>query len=411
MAKKALIIGAGMTGLSTAWYLQDYGYEVEVIDRIGVAAGASWGNAGWLAPGKTIPLAHPSLWGYGPTALLDPDAALSVPKRIDPKLWEFVLRFMSHATPKAWDETMAKLTPADIASLDSFDELIEKGVQSKTYEGDFIVGFNEKDESKGFIDELEGALRHGQEFEYELIDDRDQVREKAPILSDKVKAVYRLSGQRYIEPGPFVEALAEDVEKRGGVITTGVEVTEVQSTRTPAVKLSTGEWRTTDVVVIANGAWMPDLAKDLGVRTMVQAGRGYSFTVSTDYDLKHSIYLPATRVACTPYQGRFRVAGTMEFRGPDEALQPARIESIIKATRPQFTGVNWEDREDDWVGSRPVTPDGVPLVGATKAPNVYVNGGHGMWGIILGPLSGKMLAKQIHTGEIDPTIKDFDPLR
>jgi len=73
--------------------------------------------------------------------------------------------------------------------------------------------------------------------------------------------------------------------------------------------------------------------------------------------------------------------------------------------------IHWDDRQDEWVGSRPVTPDGLPLVGATKAPNVYTNGGHGMWGIILGPLSGKMLAKQIETGEVDETIAPFDPLR
>ncbi|MFR9683404.1 NAD(P)/FAD-dependent oxidoreductase, partial [Corynebacterium striatum] len=68
-------------------------------------------------------------------------------------------------------------------------------------------------------------------------------------------------------------------------------------------------------------------------------------------------------------------------------------------------------RQDEWVGSRPVTPDGLPLIGATKAPNVYVSGGHGMWGVVLGPASGRALAHLIETGETLPEIKDFDPLR
>lgn len=76
-----------------------------------------------------------------------------------------------------------------------------------------------------------------------------------------------------------------------------------------------------------------------------------------------------------------------------------------------FQGVDWDSRQDEWVGSRPVTPDGLPLVGQTKLPNVYTNGGHGMWGVVLGPLSGKMLAKQIATGEVDEAIRPFDPLR
>lgn len=409
---KALVIGAGMTGLSTAWHLQEYGYEVEVLDRIGVAAGSSWGNAGWLAPGKTIPLSNAGLWAYGPTALFDRDAALNVPTRIDPNLWVFVAQFMARANQRSWDKTMAALTPADKGALAAFDELIDGGVDAVTHEGPFIVGFEHAKEAKGFLDEVEGAIRHGQEIPFEEITNADAL-EYAPMLSDRVQSIYKMGGQRYIEPMLFCEALAESIRQRGGTITEGAEVTEVRSTRKPAVKLATGEWLPADVVVIATGAWMPSLAKDLGVRTRVQAGRGYSFTVATDKEAKYSVYLPATRVACTPApsRGRFQIAGTMEFRGPDEPFQPRRIESIINATKPMFKGIDWTDIEDEWVGSRPVTPDGLPLVGQTKVPNVYTCGGHGMWGIILGPISGKMLAKQIATGEVDETIKPFDPLR
>lgn len=408
---QAIVIGAGMTGLASAWHLQSYGYDVTILDRVGVAGGSSWGNAGWLAPGKTIPLAHPSLWTYGPTALFDPNAALSVPPRIDPKLWAFCAKFMAHATQRSWDRTMAALTPADREALAAFDELVEGGVDSALHDGEFVVGFEKESQAADFLGELEGALRHGQHFEYARVRDRATVEELAPVLSGKVEVVYTIGGQRYIEPGPFCEALAASITERGGTIRETTEVTDVLSTRKPTVKLSTGEWLNADVVVIATGAWLPDLAKRLGVRTMVQAGRGYSFSVETDFELTHAIYLPHTRVACTPYQGRLRVAGTMEFRGPDESFQPARIDSIVAATKPQFRGVDWGSRQDEWVGSRPVTPDGLPLVGPTKAPNVFVCGGHGMWGMVLGPVSGKMLAKRIATGETDPVIASFDPLR
>lgn len=410
MSNRALIIGAGMTGLATAWHLQNYGYDVEVVDRVGVAGGSSWGNAGWLAPGKTIPLANASLWAYGPTALFDRHAALDVPVRIDPKLWAFVARFMAHATPRAWDATMAGLTPADKAALAAFDELEAGGVASTSTSAPFIVGFERREQAKGFLAEVEGAIRHGQDIPFEEVS-LDEARERAPMLTEKVGAVFKLGGQRFIEPGPYCEAIAASIEERGGTVTTGVEVTEVRSTRTPAVKLSTGEWITTDQVVIATGAWLPKLAAQLGVSTMVQAGRGYSFSVETDKPATCPVYLPEQKVACTPYQGRFRVAGTMEFRGPDEPFQPGRIESIIHTTRPMFRGIDWDSRQDEWVGSRPVTPDGLPLVGQTKAPNVYVNGGHGMWGVVLGPISGKLLAQRMATGERDAILEPFDPLR
>src|SRR5690606_23362985 len=141
-----------------------------------------------------------------------------------------------------------------------------------------------------------------------------------------VKVAYRLDGQRFIEPGPYVQALGDAVLARGAQLRTGEAVTAVSSSGNPTVTLASGEQLTADSVVIATGAWMPRLARPLGVRTRVQAGRGYSFTVATEQPARHPVFLPFQRIACTPYQGRFRVAGTMEFRGPDEALQPRRIQ-------------------------------------------------------------------------------------
>lgn len=405
---RAIVIGAGYVGLSTAWYLQKHGVEVTVVDRTGIAAGSSWGNAGWLSPGKTIPLAEPGLWTYGPKALLDPDAALHVPFRFDFALWSFFAQFMAHATNKAWDRTMAKLTPIDKIALPAFDELTDGDVKSWTREGPFVIGFKKQEDAKGFLHEIAGAVRHGQDVPLERL---ENPLEFAPHLSDEVGVAYRLDGQRYIEPAAFCEALGEAVKKRGATMKFGQAVTSVGKGSKPTVTLEDGEVLEADTVVIANGAWMPGLAREHGVKVRVQAGRGYSFTVATEKPMKHSVYFPKQRIACTPQGDRFRIAGTMEFRLPDEPAQPRRIQAIIKNAESLFTGLNLEEREDEWVGSRPVTPDGLPLVGATKTPGVYVAGGHGMWGVVLGPATGKMLAKQIVTGEIDDTIKPFDPLR
>ncbi|MGX1702784.1 NAD(P)/FAD-dependent oxidoreductase [Microbacterium sp. NPDC055357] len=405
---RSIVIGAGMVGLATAWHLQEHGVEVTVLDRAGVAAGSSWGNAGWLTPGKTIPLADPSLWTYGPKALLDPDAALHVPFRADVALWSFLARFASHGSMRAWNRTMAALTPIDKIALAGFDELAEGGVDAWTKKGPFVIGFTDEPHSKGFLREVEGVIRHGQDVPFERLTDP---RSLVPQLSDAVTVAYRLDGQRFLEPGPYVEALAEAVRARGGVIRTDATVTAVGSTGRPSVTLAGGEQLEADSVVVATGAWMPQLARPLGVKVRVQAGRGYSFTVDTDEPIDYPVYMPFQRIACTPYQGRFRIAGTMEFRRPDEAPQPRRIQAIVNQSRALFTGMDLDDRHDEWVGSRPVTPDGLPLVGATRAPGVYVAGGHGMWGIVLGPATGKLLAEQIVTGRVDQAIAPFNPLR
>jgi D-amino-acid dehydrogenase len=404
----AVVIGAGIVGLSAAWHLQERGYEVTILDRTGIAAGSSWGNAGWLTPGKAIPLAHPSLWSYGPKAMLDPDAALHIPFRVKPGLWSFLSRFLAHGTHRAWDRTMAALTPIDKLALAAFDELDLGGVDSWTREGPFVVGFEEESQSKGFQGEIAGAIRHGQDVPFERLDNPQEL---APQLSDEVKMAFRLDGQRFLEPAPFVQALGQAVIQRGARLRQGADVSTVSSTGKPTVQLTTGERFTADTAVIATGAWLPRLARSLGVKVKVQAGRGYSFTVETDQPAKYPVYLPHQRIACAPYQGRFRIAGTMEFRDPDEPFQPRRVEAIVKQARRLMTGVDLENRQDEWVGSRPVTPDGKPLIGATRAPNVYVAGGHGMWGMVLGPATGKLLAEQIATGETHPAIAPFDPLR
>ncbi|WP_349897296.1 NAD(P)/FAD-dependent oxidoreductase [Parafrigoribacterium soli] len=408
--KSAVVVGAGMVGLATAWHLQEHGVEVTVLDKAGVASGSSWGNAGWLTPGMAMPLSDPSVWSYGPKALLDPNAPLHVPFRVDPKLWNFLLRFVSRGTQRAWDRTMAALTPIDRIALESFDQLGTGGVESLTHEGPFIIGFEHERESHAFIHELENVARHGQTVPLHRLDDP---RSLAPQLSDRVSTVFALEGQRFIEPGPYVAALGRAVVARGARIESAASVTSVtpQPGGGVVVGIDGGETVQADVAVLATGAWLPKLARAFGVRTLIQAGRGYSFSVPTEQPTKHPVYFPVQRVACTPYEGRFRIAGTMEFRRPDEPFQPRRVEAILSAVRPLFTGMDLDDRQDEWVGSRPVTPDGLPVIGRTKAPGVYVAGGHGMWGIVLGPATGRLLAQQIVTGEVPPELRPFDPLR
>ncbi len=443
--RSTVVVGAGMVGLATAWHLQEQGVEVTVVDREDVAAGASWGNAGWLTPGMAMPLADPSLWTYGPRALLDPSAPLHVPLRFDPRLWSFFARFMAHATQARWDRAMAALTPIDRVALDAFDELAAggtggHGVEAGTTPGPFTVAFEHVREARPFLRELEHVSAAGQSVPVRRV----EAGERAHQLTDRVSTVYALEGQRFLEPGPFVHALADSVRARGGRILTGLDVLDVEPGRLgasvftrpahrgepggpdepgdvagrrapggqfPPARREEGAVLRADAVVLATGAWLPALAAPLGVRTRVQAGRGYSFTVKTDEPVETPIYLPARRVACTPYQGRFRIAGTMEFRGPDEPLQPRRIEAILASVRHLFQGVDLDDRHDEWVGSRPVTPDGLPLVGATRTRGVYVAGGHGMWGMVLGPATGRALARLVTTGETPEEIRPFAPLR
>lgn len=396
-----------MVGLSTAWFLTEHGVEVTVLDRTGVAAGSSWGNAGWLTPGLATPLPEPAVLRYGVRAVISPSSPVYVPLAADRRLLEFLVRFARNSTMPRWRRAMAALVPINSLALDSFDRLADGGVAAPTHPAaSFVAAYRTESERAILLEEIEHIRASGQTLEHEVLTG-DQARAVEPLLSDEVGAALRLHGQRYVTPSDYVAALARSVEERGARIVSGLQVGALQADDA-GVRVA-GE--TYDAAVVATGAWLSQLARPFGVRLPVQAGRGYSFTVPVETTPHGPVYFPAQRVACTPAGDRLRVAGMMEFRPADAGLDTRRIAAIVAAARPLLRGADLDARRDEWVGARPCTPDGLPLVGRTRSPRVYVAGGHGMWGIVLGPATGKLLADRIVTGATHPAIAPFDPLR
>ncbi|MCU4186601.1 FAD-binding oxidoreductase [Acidiferrimicrobium sp. IK] len=212
-------------------------------------------------------------------------------------------------------------------------------------------------------------------------------------------------------PAEYVVALADHVRGAGGKITDRTEVEAVERHGTGLKVHCAGRTLGADAVVLASGALLSDLARPHGVRLPVHAGRGYSFTVDCDEPLQRPLYLPSARVAITPTAAGARVTGIMEFAGADDPPVAARFATIERGARPMLRGIDWASRANDWVGSRPLTADGIPLVGASRTKDVYVAGGHGMWGVTLGPLTGQLLAEQIVTGVMPPELRALDPTR
>jgi D-amino-acid dehydrogenase len=441
MSQHVAVVGAGMVGLSTAWHLQEQGLHVTVLDRTQVAGGSSWGNAGWLTPALTAPLPEPAVLSYGVRAVLSPSSPVYVPPRPDPRLWRFLTRFARHSTARRWGLGMRAYGPLNRLALSAFDELTAAGVDAPTHAADpFLACFRTPAERQVLLEELEHLQAAGQEVKYDVLTGHE-ARASEPALSPSIGAAVRLHDQRYLNPPDFLAALAAAVQERGGEILEATTVTTVDD-RDGHVLLGiavTGDTRGNgdaggtdgghagdagasgvarrrfDSVVLANGAWIGPLARRFGVRQPVQAGRGYSFSVRGDRLPTAPVYFPTQRVACTPLGTpdgpRLRVAGMMEFRAPDAPLDPRRIRAIVDSTQPLLSGVDLDDRRDEWVGSRPCTADGLPLIGATTSPRVFVAGGHGMWGIALGPLTGKLLAQRIATGVAPAEMVPFDPLR
>ena len=409
---RVAVVGAGMVGLATAWFLQEQGVEVTVLDREGVAAGSSWGNAGWLTPGITTPLPEPAVLRYGLRAVLSSSSPVYVPPSANPSFLRFVTGFTRHSTMAHWRRSMTSLVPINRLALDSFDLLRDGGVQADTREAkSFLASYRTEAERVTLLEEIEHIHAAGQAIEFEALTG-DQARAIEPSLSDEIGAAILLKGQRFIDPGTYVHALADSVRARGGKIMDASTVADIRDTGTGVVVTTAeGSVEEFDAAVLATGAWLGALARRFGVKTVVQAGRGYSFSVEIDHVPNGPVYFPAQRVACTPIGDRLRVAGMMEFRKPEAALDGRRIKAIADAARPLLRGADLDDRQDEWVGSRPCTVDGLPLIGATRSPRVFAAGGHGMWGITLGPVTGRLLAQAMVTGKQVDQLRPFDPMR
>jgi len=408
-----VVVGAGAVGLSTAWFLQERGVRVTVVDRRGVAADSSWGNAGWLAPALTLPLPEPGMLAYGVKAVLSPSSPVYVPCTTDLRLLRFLVGFARHCTAAKWKSAMAVYTKVNPLALAAYDELAQGGVAEQAQLADpFLAAFASGADRSALVAELRQVVAAGGEVDYELLDG-EEVRSLEPSIGEGVRVGLRLAHQRFINPPRFMASLADAVRQRGAEIVAGQTVVAVRDQGASGVRLVStgGEQLAADRVVLANGARLTTLARPFGVRTLVQAGRGYSFSVRPESVPKNPIYFPAQRVACTPLGDRLRVAGMMEFRSPDAPLDRRRVQAIVDATRPMLSGIDWAARQEEWVGSRPCTPDGLPLVGVTRCPRVYAAGGHGMWGVALGPVTGRLLADAITGHRVAEVMRHFDPLR
>jgi D-amino-acid dehydrogenase len=407
--RSAIVVGAGIVGLSTAWFLQEHGVSVTVVDRTGVAAGASWGNAGWIAPALSIPLNDPRTLRYALRSLPNHDAPVRIRLSADPTLWRFLLRFAANSRESSWTRAVQANLTLNRECMAAYDELVANGVDAPITDAPITALFHTSADAEHLLEQLQRLQDAGQPSSTTELT-AAELGEQVPLAASGVAVGIRINGQRFVDPGLFVQALGRSVVERGAALDT-VDVADVRASgQGVAVQPSSGPEMTADVAVIATGAWLPKLV-GRWIRVPVQAGRGYSFTVPVEREVFGPIYLPDVRVACTPLMGKLRVTSMMDLRRPEAPASAAVVDDIVAAAGRYLDGVRWADRDETCVGPRPLSPDGRPLVGAVLDNRIFVAGGHGMWGMKQGPATGRLLAEQITTGKQPPGLRDFDPLR
>jgi D-amino-acid dehydrogenase len=406
--RSAIVVGAGIVGLSTAWFLQERGVEVTVIDRVGVAAGASWGNAGWIAPALSAPLNDPRMLRYALRSLPNRQGPLRISPSLDPILWRFLLQFTANCRESSWRRAVQDNLTLNNDCMAAYDALVSNAVDAPITDAPITALFHTSADAEHLLEQLQRLENVGQPSSTTELTGAE-VREQVPLSSSAVTVGVRINDQRFIDPGKFVHALGRSVVERGAELRTE-DVADVRPfAGGVVVQPRGGSALAADAAVIATGAWLPELVRRW-VWTPVQAGRGYSFTVPVDRPVFGPIYLPDVRVACTPLDAKLRVTSMMELRRPDAPASAGVVDAMVESTGRYLEGVRWAERDDVWVGPRPLSPDGRPLVGEVCG-RLFVAGGHGMWGMKQGPATGRLLAEQITTGKQPPGLRGFNPLR
>lgn len=405
-----LVIGAGLVGLSCAWSLQEHGIEVSVVDRAAEGSGASSGNAGYVTPALAVPLPEPSILRYGIRAVLSPGSPVRLCPAVSPRQARFLAGLARHCTTRAWRHAMSAYLPLTERVFGSYQRQLDGGVAAALPEADVLACFGHPREAAGLLHELAELAASGRRSGVQLLTGA-QAAELVPLLSGRVTLAVRIAGQRYLSPPDYLAALADSVRSRGGKIIGQTAVTSVLRRGGRVVARGPAGELEADAAVLANGAWLSSLARSHGVRVPVYGGRGYSFTLPCAEPLAALLYFPAARVAVTPQGDRIRLAGVMEFGSPDAPPRPGAMRSMVRGVRPLLAGADWTARQDEWTGARPLTTDGIPLAGESQTPGVFVAGGHGMWGVTLGPLTGSLLAEHIATGTMPPELRLLNPCR
>lgn len=401
-SKHVVIIGAGVIGLCTAYYCARRGHRVTVIDRDPEQRdGCSFGNAGLVVPSHFVPLAAPGMVALGLKWMWNPESPFYIKPRLDAGLLSWAFKFWQAANTEHVKRSAPLLRDLNFASRDLFEELAE------------LPGNDFSLVKRGclLLCKTQRTLDHEAEFAEQAsqlgvpaeVLDAKQTAERDPDIRMDVSGSVYFPKDCHLTPARFMAGLKQQLDKLGVAFQWSTEVTGLTYHAPPITSIQTAKGAIeAGEFVLAAGSWSPNLMSALGLKLPMQAGKGYSLTLSKPRQLPQlSSILTEARVAVTPMDGSLRFGGTMEIAGLNQEINPVRVQGIIKSAQKYLPAFTPEDfaAVKPWCGLRPCSPDGLPYVGRTQRfGNLTLATGHAMMGLSLGPITGQLVA-EIISGE------------
>jgi D-amino-acid dehydrogenase len=412
---KVVVIGSGVVGLCCAYELSHGGADVLVLERGRVGQGASRGNTGWVCPSFTYPLPAPGIIGEGLRGMLRGGGPLVIHPSLDPTFLRWLLGFRRSATRERWEQGVRALLALNARTLELFDVYGDAGVRFEMHRSGLLLVATTSAGLTSYTDLFRRLRSIG--FRGEIVElGPDEARGLEPELAaGGLAGAVRAVIDRYVRPESLTNGLSDYLAEHGVEMREEIEVLDIASANGD-IRITTDAGPVeADRVVVAAGATSSRLLARLGVRMPLVGARGYSVTLAGgDTRPNHALYLAEAKVGISSYDDSVRIAGVFELGSSSDRVDRRRLAAMLSTVDPYFE--DWRPGSQpallEWAGLRPMTADGLPLIGRAPAlDNAYVATGHGMLGVTLAPASAAALAPLVLEGRSTPELLPFDPAR
>jgi D-amino-acid dehydrogenase len=410
---KITILGAGVIGVTSAYYLAKAGHEVTVIDRQpGPALETSFANAGEISPGYSSPWAAPGIPQKAMKWVFMKYAPLIIQPMLDADTWRWVIAMLGNCTSARYAVNKSRMVRLAEYSRDCLIALREEtGIEYDGRAKGTLQLFRTQKQLDGIGKDI--AVLKSDGVPFSVLDPAGCIAAEPGLahVREKIVGGLQLPHDETGDCFKFTNELAKRAEALGVTFQYGVDILGIRTEgkRIVAVKTTRGEI-TADRFVAAMGSFTPQLLKPLGLRVPVYPVKGYSITVPIVDESRapvSTVMDETYKIAITRLGDRIRVGGMAEIAGFNRDLPPSRKATLVYSVEDLFGGAGDQSQASYWTGLRPMTPDGTPVIGATEYSNLYLNTGHGTLGWTMACGSGRLLADLIDGKQPDIQSDDL----
>lgn len=409
-----LIIGGGIAGLCSAYYLLKRGWKVTLLDAGDLTDNCSYGNAGMIVPSHFTPLAAPGIVAQGIKWMFNSKSPFYVKPSLNMHLLSWGLKFIRHANAGHVQRSAPAIRDLNLLSSTLYDDLAaERGFDFEWQHKGILMLYKKEQTAE---EEMHLAMQARELGLDAVVLDKEQVQALEPQVRLDVLGGVHYRCDAHLYPQALMGQLIRYIKEQGAQVHTHTPVTgfEVKGGEIRAVIAGNQKFET-NKVVMTGGAWLPELAQKAGLKIPLMPGKGYSFMYTPHAQtLQHPALLLEARVAVTPMNGQIRFGGTMELAAINNKVNSNRVQGIVDAIPQYYTDlqVKMPEKKEIWFGFRPCSPDGLPYLGSSKKiSNLLIAGGCGMMGLSLGPAVGKVVSELAEETHPSARIDLFKPDR